>query len=238
MEDRSSLFKFASIGELAETTTQLFALNLHYKTSLGSRRTNLQATGLEQVEQMILNQVRDYLADVREGFVLSVRTTQITKRSEIKFLLDRVLMDWSKLSRELGLGDEVEEAAAGADKRNDPPALERVRQQLLAFGMADVAFGQLPRLPADQITFPYSYGNPPTYADIPAPDTPGETLVRIEELEGMIWQIMAGDLQALLKHRYGALRRTYGFFETSACLARQEAERFGIKKPKAGLSLF
>ena len=28
MQDRSSMFKFASFGELAETTTQLFALKL------------------------------------------------------------------------------------------------------------------------------------------------------------------------------------------------------------------
>lgn len=238
MQDRSSMFKFASIGELAETTTQLFALNLQYKTSLGSRRNPQPAAGLDKVEQMILNQVRDYLSDVREGFVLSVRTTQITKRSEIKFLLDRVLTDWSQLSHELGLGQEENSAGAKPDQIGEPQTLERVRQQLLAFGMAAVAFGQLPHLPADQITFPYSYGEPPTYADIPAPDTPGETLVRIEELEQMVWQIMASHPQELLTRRYGALRRTYGFFETSACIAREDMQRFGIKKPKAKLSPF
>jgi hypothetical protein len=239
MQDRSSMFKFASIGELAETTTQLFALNLQYKTSLGGRRNPQPATGLDKVEQMILNQVRDYLSDVREGFVLSVRTTQVTKRSEIKFLLDRVLMDWSQLSRELGLGEEDENpSGTKPDQRAEPPALERVRQQLLAFGMAAVAFGQLPHLPAEQITFPYSYGEPPSYADIPAPDTPGETLVRIEELEQMVWQIMASHPQELLTRRYGALRRTYGFFETSACIAREDMQRFGIKKPKTNVSPF
>ena len=239
MQDRSSMFKFASIGELAETTTQLFALNLQYKTSLGSRRNPQPATGLDKVEQMILNQVRDYLVDVREGFVLSVRTTQVTKRSEIKFLLDRVLMDWSQLSRELGLGEEDENPSGSKpDQIGEPQTLERVRQQLLAFGMAAVAFGQLPHLPAEQITFPYSYGEPPTYADIPTPDTPGETLVRIEELEQMVWQIMASHPQELLTRRYGALRRTYGFFETSACIAREDMQRFGIKQPKANLSPF
>ena len=232
MEQSSSMYKFASIGEMAETTTQLLSLNLQYKTSLGSRRAH--ATGMERVEQLVLQQARDYLADVREGFVLSVRTGQVTKRSELKFLLDRVLMDWSKLSDELGLGG-TEENAPLSDSVGQPPAIERVREQLLAFGMAAIAFGQLPTLPPDQITFPYSYSDPPTYADIPAPDTPGETLVRIEELERMVWQIMASDVQELLKHRYGALRRTYGFFEVSAFMARKESERFGIKKRRSGL---
>lgn len=232
MEQSSSMYKFASIGEMAETTTQLLALNLQYKASLGTRRS--RATGLERVEQVVLQQARDYLADVREGFVLSVRTAQVTKRSEIQFLLDRVLMDWTQLSRELGLSDE-EGNAPSIEQGGQPPAIERLREQLLAFSMAAIAFGQLPRLSADQITFPYSYSNPPTYSDIPAPDSPGETLVRIEELEQMIWQVMASDLQELLTHRYGALRRTYGFFEVSACLARKESERFGIKRRKGGL---
>jgi hypothetical protein len=232
MEQRSSLYKFASIGEMAETTTQLLALNLQYKASLGSRRQH--ATGLERVEQMVLQQARDYLADVREGFVLSVRTSQVSQRRELQFLLERVLLDWTQLSREMGLSDEADNAQ-DATSAGQPAAIERLREQLLAFSMAAIAFGQLPRLPADQITFPYSYSDPPTYADIPAPDTPGETLVRIEELEQMIWQVMASDMQELLKHRYGALRRTYGFFEVSGCLARQAAERFGLKPRGAGL---
>src|SRR6202008_909631 len=111
------------------------------------------------------------------------------------------------------------ENTSGQDQHSQLPKLEQVREQLLAFGMAAIAFGQLPRLPAEQITFPYSYSDPPTYSDISAPDSPGETLVRIEELEQMLWQIMASDLQELLKYHYGALRRTYGFFEVSAFMA-------------------
>jgi hypothetical protein len=47
-------------------------------------------------------------------------------------------------------------------------------------------------------------------------------LSRIEELEQMVWRLMGGDMQGLLHQRYGALRRTYGFFESSAHLARRE----------------
>lgn len=40
---------------------------------------------------------------------------------------------------------------------------------------------------------------------------------------------MANDLQELVNHAYGPLRRTYGFFEVSARLAQRETRRFGVK---------
>jgi hypothetical protein len=52
----------------------------------------------------------------------------------------------------------------------------------------------------------------------------------------MTRRLMGGDLQQLVNRRYGALRRTYGFFEASAHLARQEAERFGIGPKRAQIS--
>jgi len=70
------------------------------------------------------------------------------------------------------------------------------------------------------VSTPNCNSDPPTYADIPSPTTPGAMLSRIDELEQMTWQLMRGDLQGLLNRRYGALRRTYGFFEASAYLAR------------------
>ena len=92
-----------------------------------------------------------------------------------------------------------------------------------------VALGALPRLPAKQITFPHSYSKPPTYSDIPVPNTPGELLHRIEEMEQMVWRLMSDDLRGLVQRRYGPLRRTYGFFEASAWLTRKETARFGVK---------
>ncbi|OUC08400.1 hypothetical protein RY27_09225 [Litorilinea aerophila] len=103
--------------------------------------------------------------------------------------------------------------------------------------MAAVAMGYLPRLPAQQITFPHSYSDPPTYADIPVPSTPGEMLWRIEELEQMLWRLMSADMQELVQRQYGPLRRTYGFFEASAWLSQQEAERFGIKPQRRHVAL-
>lgn len=233
MDEASGVYKFAGVGELAETVTQLLALGLQYETELGQTAGRRSKNGLEKIQQLILQQARDYLAEVREGFVLSVRTAQVSDRSEIQFLLDRVLVDWPALRSELGLTADENTTAP-----NDAPThVEQVRQQVLAFGMAAIALGYLPKLAADQVTFPYAYSDPPTYSDIPTPTTPGAMLSRIDELEQMTWQLMRGDLQGLLNHRYGALRRTYGFFEVSAYLARRETERFGIKRRPPQIAL-
>jgi hypothetical protein len=245
MDDTSSLYEFVGIGELAETTTHLLSLTLQ-QTVVGDSR---QSTRLGRVERLVLQQAQSYLRTVREGFVLSVRTAQTSHPSEIRYLLDRVFSDLAQITGDLGLdesgwgiprserGSEANASASAAPTQADNQ-IEQVRHQLLAFGMAVVALGILPRLPSKQITFPHSYSNPPTYSDIPVPHTAGEMLWRIEELEKMIVQMMAGDIQALVQRRYGPLRRTYGFFEASAWLSRKEAERFGIKKQRNTLALF
>lgn len=236
MYQSSDKFEFVGFGELAETTIQLLSLNLRTTGAKSGQVSNGRSkTGIEQVEHYILQQVRDYLGTVREGFVLSVRSTDVADKDEARYLLDRVLLDWDSLTSELGIDAEV--SPEGNDT-SEPIQLELVRGQLLAFGMAAIALGALPRLPANQITFPHSYSDPPTYADIAPPSTPGEMLVRIEELEKMIWQMMENDLGFLVRKSYGSVRRTYGFFESSAWLARKEAERFGIKRNSSTLSFF
>jgi hypothetical protein len=232
MDDSTGMAEFVGMGEMAETTTHLLALNLSYTAHRGPQ-SGSRPKAMDPVEQIVLQQAREYLRLVREGFMLSVRATPSTQVAELRFLLDRVMTDWTQLSHELGLEDGTAESGAPPPSEEAlPPRVDRVRGQLLAFGMAVVALGHLPRLPAQQITFPHSYGQPPTYSDIPVPSTPGEMLWRIEELEQMVWRIMADDLHELVQRRYGPLRRTYGFFEASACIARKETERFGIKKRK------
>lgn len=238
MEDSASLYEFLGIGELAETTTHMLSLNLHQTT----HSRDSQRIDLGPVEHMVLRQARGYLHKVREGFMLSVRTGQIAQIAELRYVLDQVLADWSELSDAL---DGEVAGATGPDAADDVEGkaereaqMEQVRHQLLAFGMAVVALGCLPRLPAKEITFPHSYGKPPTYSDIPVPTTPGEMLWRIDELEQMVQRLMSDDLSALVQRRYGPLRRTYGFFEASAWLSHKEAERFGIKRRRDTLSFF
>jgi hypothetical protein len=252
--DRKGLHEFAWFGEVAETTTQLLSLSLQHHTTF-ARRPGGSTRKIDPVEQYVLQQARDLMAQVREGFVLSVRATQAGSKAELRFLIDRVLHDWKELSEELGLqtgadslpgSDSQGSDSQGSDSQASPSAaadgsarqsgearrLERLRHQLLAYGMAATALGSLPRTPAEDVTFPYSFGKPPTYCDIPAPATPAAMLQRIEELETMLWKLMAADLQDLVNHAYGPLRRTYGFFEVSARLANQETARFGIKRTR------
>ena len=240
--ESAGLYDFVGFGELAETTTQLLSLNLHQS----AQNSSDQPSEIGAVGRIVLQQAEAYLHKVREGFMLSVRAGQIGHQAELRYLLDRVLSDWSQLSEELGLTEENDAADADEANRAQPyfaagttgststgstsTPVERVRHQVLAFGMAVVALGQLPRLPAKQVTFPHSYGNPPTYRDIPVPSTPGEMLWRIEELEQMVRRLMSDNLNGLVQRRYGSLRRTYGFFEASAWLTHKESARFGVKK--------
>lgn len=234
----NGLYDFVGFGELAETTTQLLSLNLHQTGHNGNEPRN----DMDAVGKMVLQQAGDYLYKVREGFMLSVRTGQIGQHAELRYLLNRVISDWSQLSRELGLEEDEDAPETKPAEKTDAQfndtqfnEVERVRHQLLAFGMAMIALGQLPRLPSKQVTFPHSYGNPPTYSDIPVPSTPGEMLWRIEELEQMVRRLMSDDLNGLVQRRYGSLRRTYGFFEASAWLTHKESVRFGVKQASSSL---
>jgi hypothetical protein len=231
MDDHAGMVDFVGIGELAETTTNLMALCMQHSSVAPSTRK----ASVSQVEQWVLQQAREHLRTVREGFMLSVRTSQTSHYRELRYLLDRVMLDWGELSEALGLdkGD-----GGQTDDPDCSQKLELVRSQVLAFGMAVVALGYLPRLPAKAITFPHSYSKPPTYSDIPVPNSAGEMLWRIEELEQTIWRMMEGAMPALVQHAYGPLRRTYGFFEASALLSLQESERFGMKKQQTKLSWF
>lgn len=231
MHDQASLHEFARIGEVAETTTQLLSLGMQYQTTFAGRPSG-GVRKVDPVEQYVLGQARELMAQVREGFVLSARTAHAADKEELRYLIGRVLHDWRSLSRELGLetGEQAEQHNEAAGGEAGGMRLEQLRHQLLAFGMAATALGSLPRTPAEEITFPYSFGKPPTYCDIPAPSTPAAMLQRIEELETMLWKLMATDLQELVNHAYGPLRRTYGFFEVSARLAVREARRFGIRQ--------
>ena len=55
-----------------------------------------------------------------------------------------------------------------------------------------------------------------------------EVLSPIEEMERMLWRFASGRWDELVRRRYGPLRRTYGFFESSALLAGEQARRFGM----------
>jgi hypothetical protein len=154
---------------------------------------------LSTEQQYLLSDTLEHIGDVREGFVLSQRASPRIQTSELRRLVQHVLLDWGWLEA-LGLS-----TAAGGQ-------VELIGVQLIAYRHALVAMGLLPHLPAQVITFPQPY---PTYSDVPVPAMPSQTLERIEEIEGVLYQAGRVPLDEL---DFDAVRRTYAFFEASAWL--------------------
>ncbi len=154
-----------------------------------------------------LTDTLNHLGEVREGFQLSLRVGAVKRSSELHDLVRRFLVDWRWLEEE-------------GFSFLPPDEVQRVRTQLLAFAHAYTALAFLPRLPAPHITYP----GRPTYADIPIPRTPGETLERIDELEEVLTRATVRPRSALHPE---PLRRTYAYFEASAWLITDYRKRTG-----------
>ena len=143
----------------------------------------------------------EHLGEVREGFILSQRTTPQTALSDIRELVRHILIDWQwvhDLNLILSPGDQ----------------LDTLNHQLVFYNHALVALAVLPRLPAEAITFPQRH---PSYHDVSVPILPGELLARIEELEQIIYQT---EIKSIRDIDYGSFRRTYAFFEASSWLVK------------------
>jgi hypothetical protein len=152
-----------------------------------------------------LSNTLQHLGDVREGFILSQRTSSHISTGELRALIQHVLMDWDWLQT-LNL------AFTPAEQ------VESLNQQLVVYNHALVALAALPHLPAHAITFPQER---PTYADVTAPGLPSEMLARIEEIERVIYQTEAMPTKT---PAYDPFRRTYAFFEASAWLVNNYLE--------------
>ncbi|HEX9923891.1 MAG TPA: hypothetical protein VGD99_14635 [Anaerolineae bacterium] len=152
-----------------------------------------------------LAQTLEHLGDVREGFLLSQRTSPHASLSELRALVQHILLDWNWL-------DDFNLTLTPGGQ------IELPDQQLVFYNHALVALAVLPRLPADAVTFPQRR---PTYGDVRVPALPGEKLARIEELEVVIYQANVRPVSTLT---YDAFRRTYAFFEASTWLVSRYLE--------------
>ncbi len=152
-----------------------------------------------------LTDTLQHLEEVREGFILSQRTSPQLSPADLQVLVKHILLDWDWLgSLNLAFA---------------PPAqIEFIGQQLIAYNHAVVALAVLPHLPAEVITFPQKNL---TYADLTAPSLPAELLERIEELERVIYQ---AEVRPTRLPAYGPFRRTYAFFEASTWLVDQHLQ--------------
>ncbi len=146
-----------------------------------------------------LSDTLQHLGEVREGFIISQRTSDHISLSELRALVQQVLVEWNWL-------ESLNLTVLPADE------VESAQQQLVAFNHALVTLAVLPRLPASAITFPQKR---PSYADMPAPALPGDLLNRLDEIERVIYQAEAMPNKAL---EYNSFRRTYAFFEAGAWL--------------------
>lgn len=195
------LRQFLEVKEVANTTREALAKAIVQELLHQARKRNLRGW----------REALDYLAEVREGFALSVRAERVRDPRELMYLVNRLLMDWDWL-HDLGI-----EMAL-------PEEIERVERQLVAFTMAAVAFAFAPQLPPEAVTFPLRDFFPqPTYSDIPVPRTPAELWERIEEVERVVY---AAGVQPLASLPAPRLRRTYAFFEANAWIAEQQVARF------------
>lgn len=178
-----------------------------------ARRLRAAERGPSQRESRIFSAALEYLSQAREGFFLSLRANLIPERAELAYLLQKAFIDWRWIEE---LGIDMEE----------PSQIEQVRSQLIAFAMASIAIGMMPRIPPEQATFPpIGPLKRAGYADIPVPRSPAQWLDRIEEVEQITWHVGVEPIAHLDAE---PLRRTYGFYEASSWLTQEHLRRFGL----------
>lgn len=182
------LVAFFAMGNIAQRTKELLSEYMRRRDE-----------PLPSDRQEYLTLTLHHIENVREGFKITLRTTSVRDLSELRDLIQRTLMTWDWLEN--------------YNLRLEPDTkIYYPLNQTLAFAHSYVTLGVLPRLPAWAVTYPDA---PSTYADIPVPHTPGEVLARIDELETVLSEAMA---KPKCEADPEPLRRTYGFFETSAWL--------------------
>ena len=196
MERTALLHDYRQLGQIAEATRKLLSAMLADRTLSAEQRSQLDET-------------LEHLTEVREGFVVSLRTGEVSEPTELADLVGHILFDWDWLE-EMGL------------ELMPEMVIHIPRKQLISFAHSYLALALLPRLPRKRITYP----SPPSYSDIPVPRRAGDVLARIEELEEVISRLQGSSTPVWLSS--GSLRRTYGFFESSAWLVRDHIELFGV----------
>lgn len=213
--------KYYRIGKVAEKTLQVLAQFVDdvrpapdrprgSGSALAAPSSRVGAQDRDEAES-VLSAALEHLAEVREGFQLQFRAAEINNLPEMSYLLERALVDWRWLEQ---LGWELEKTAG----------IELPRGQLMAFAHAHVALAALPRLPRHRVTFPQRRR---TYADIPVP-TPGlQVLLRLEELDAVIYRVLG---KARDRVEREPLRRTYGFFESTAWLVSDHHKKFAAPR--------
>ena len=198
--------ELANLEDAKQTLRNLAITATETVTALHDGLTRPEADS-EAHHRTVLNRSLKSAAQTREGFLLSLRTSEVAMAAELRILVG-YLIDWSWLD-DLGLRWATDEP------------LERLSGQIVLYQHALVALGVLPRLPSNAVTHPYR-----TYSDVPVPESPGAMLDRLEEIERTVWSASSEPVKSLPRE---AVRRTYGFFEaTTWLLANHMADLIGL----------
>jgi hypothetical protein len=198
--DRESLWGFAEFDQLGELYRRTLAL-----LDVAARRDDLP----DGATELIANRALPHIEDVEAGFRAWLRTDD----SNLQELRTLVLQGGLALpeardaqEQQAALAEALQARSGAGGRRELTPAQSR---RLTALAHARLVFALLPRTASGDVRFPAGRR---TYADIPAPRTPGELALRIEELERELWWLATGRLPRPVD---GPYRRTYGFFDTA-----------------------
>lgn len=160
------------------------------------------------VRSIVAAEALDHVDAILAGVTYLARTSSFSE-AELRELVRRagIAARPAEGSAEAVAADEEAAAEARAGRRR----LATIdRGIILAVGHARVVFSVIPALPPEAVGWPRAR---PTYADIPAPRTEAELLLRVEELARVLWRVAAGD-----DRRDEPLRRTLAFYDAGAQL--------------------
>ena len=150
MEIDRALAEYLDLGQVARDV----------RNSLAFRLVAPEAH-LPEGNQQAFNHALSHLGQIREGFVVSLRTSDMATPTEMRKLVQAILFDWEHAAQWFGVD-------VAADDRIEMP-----QPQLIAYAHSYVTMGCIRSLPPDAVTFPQARRS---YADISAPRTPGEVL--------------------------------------------------------------
>lgn len=195
---RDSFIEIFYLSTLCHKTKQLL-------TEYLARGGKLPSEGVEYLATFTLS----HIDDMQEGFKWTLRASE-ADLDELQYLVRQAdVFDWD--------GPDEETLRP---RKPISPELRKIQ----ALQHAKVVLGMMPRMPRSAVTYPLQK----SYADIPAPKSPGELADRIDELERMIWETaMQRALEQLNTNSY---RRAYGFFDAASWMAVQHIRLFGRNK--------
>ena len=162
---------------------------------------------------VLAQQTLPHLEDVEAGFRAGLRAAEV----DIAELRELVLQTGLGLpeprdaaERRAALIEAMQARSGAGGSRGVAPVSTR---RMAAIEHARLTLAMLPATAATDVRYPVGRRS---YADIPAPRSPSELVLRVEEIERTVWRLAAG---ARPTTHDGMVRRAYGFFDAGEWLS-------------------